>query len=137
MPNRISKHIGRLKRLIIKYNLAGLLLASIIFLVAGIELLSWELQDWKDYFTRIYPILNTLVIWLFAFSYLLKLIFFKSCIYTKIVVVLYLIIQTINLIAIYYRMNWKLYDEIVYPILLFGILSITILKFAKWVFLRR
>lgn len=135
MPEENIKKINRIR--IIKLNIIGSLLGSIIFLVAGIELLSWKLQDFKNYFTHIYPLLNTLVIWIFAFSYLLKLWFFKSCIYTKIVVILYLIIQTINLIAIGFKIDWKIYDNIVYPILMFGILFITVLKIARWVFQNR
>lgn len=137
MPQKLLQRIRQLQRKVIKYNLAGIALASVIFIVAGIELLSWKLQDLKNYWKIIYPILNTLVIWVFAFSYLLKLIFFKSCIYTKIVVVLYLVIQTINLIAIGFKINWKIYDEIVYPILIGGILLLTVIKFARWVFQNR
>jgi hypothetical protein len=135
MPENSLKRIRKIR--LIKLNIIGSLLASIIFVVAGIELLSWKLDHLKNYFTHIYPLLNTLVIWVFAFSYLLKLWFFKSCIYTKIVVILYLIIQTINLIAIGFKVDWKIYDAVVYPILIFGILFITILKFARWVFQNR
>jgi len=137
MPHKLLQRIRQLQRKVIKYNLAGIALASVIFIVAGIELISWKLQDLKNYWKTIYPILNTLVIWVFAFSYLLKLIFFKSCIYTKIVVVLYLVIQTINLIAIGCKINWNIYDEIVYPILIGGILLLTVIKFARWVFQNR
>lgn len=135
MTNKNLKRIG--KTSIIRLNLVGSLLASIIFLVAIIELISWRLESLKDYFKYIYPMLNTLVIWIFAFSYLLKLWFFKSCIYTKIVVILYLVIQTINLISIGFKIGLEAYDRVVYPILMFGILFITVIKFARWVFQNR
>lgn len=117
------------------------LMASVIFIVAAIELLSWNLQtenvatitDYGDnYLVYYYPLLSSLTLTVFGLFFVLKTIRYKACIYSAVISWIYLTVQAINTISIFFSIGSDLYDTIVYPILLLSIISITLIKIIRW-----
>lgn len=141
---RISNQISNFKKMLFnKSKCFDFLMASIIFIVSIIEVASWKLQEGAEatitdvgnnYLIYYYPLTSTLVIWFFSLFFVLKVFLYKSCIYSKITSTIYFVIQSVSLIAILTQFGWETYDEIVLPILLFGIIFLTLIKLIKWVF---
>lgn len=131
LTNSIMRH---------KFKIFNFIMAAIIFLAAAIELYSWYLSfgkpaiiiDYGDgYLTDGYPKANSAVIWLFALGYFIKSLLFEVCIYTKIVSISYIIIQTVNLIALFTEFGFNTYNLYIYPVFLFTILALTIVKIIR------
>lgn len=86
----------------------------------------------SDYLINGYPqhaSVQGLLFALFLFFMILK---FKACIYTKIVVYIFLFLQAFNLSAIIFKFGFEVYDIIIYPIFLFSIIFISFLKLLRW-----
>lgn len=117
-----------------KIKTIDFIMASIIFIVAFIEPLSFLLEtlEVKDYLTDIYPMLSTISLFLFGLYFLGRIIRYKSCIYTKIVVIVYCLIQAFNLLAIFTKFGIVFYSEFIYPVFIvtiFGIIQIKVSRF--------
>lgn len=117
-----------------KIKTIDFIMASIIFIVAFIEPLSFLLEtlEVKDYLTDIYPVLSTISLFLFGLYFLGRIIRYKSCIYTKIVVIVYCLIQAFNLLAIFTKFGIVFYSEFIYPVFIvtiFGIIQIKVSRF--------
>ena len=118
------------------------LMALIIFLTTLIEILSWRLQITSKpatitnigdgYLVYTYPLLIQITVTLFATFFLLKIIRYKSCIWSTIITSIYFLIQIINLLSIIFRIGMPVYETIVYPILLLSIILLTLLKVIRW-----
>lgn len=116
-------------------------MASTIFLAAVLELLSWHFAKGKtavitdvgnNYLIYYYPLLNTVIIWVFSLFFLLKILRYKSCIYTQLVTIIYFLVQSINLGAFLFGYGTGTYESIGYPLLLVGIVLITLTKVVRW-----
>lgn len=117
-----------------KIKTIDFIMASIIFIVAFIEPLSFLLEtlEVKDYLTDIYPMLSTISLLLFGLYFLGRIVRYKSCIYTKIVVIVYCLIQAFNLLAIFTKFGIVFYSEFIYPVFIvtiFGIIQIKVSRF--------
>lgn len=116
-------------------------MASTIFLAAMLELLSWNYAKGKtavitdvgnNYLIYYYPLLNTIIIWVFSLFFLLKILRYKSCIYTQLVTIIYFLVQSINLSAFLFGYGTGTYEGIGYPLLLVGIVLLTLTKVVRW-----
>lgn len=117
------------------------LLASIIFLVSILELVSWRMQEGQpatitnpgnNYLIYWYPRISTATIWLFSLFFFINSFRFNACIYTKIVSVTYFLIQSISLAAFVFGFGMGIYETIAYPCLLYGIVCLTMIKVIRW-----
>jgi len=117
------------------------LTASIIFFAALVELISWKLQGVKqaiiidpgdNYLVWYYPLLSTITIWLFSLYFIIKSFRFNVCVYTIIVSVSYFVLQSIALSAFVFGFGLDMYELIAYPCILYGILSLTLIKVIRW-----
>lgn len=120
----------------IKLKTIDFLMASIIFIVAFIEPISFVLVylDLKDYLVFWYPLLNTISLLLFGLYFLGRIIRYKSCIYTKIIVVIYCIIQAFNLSSLLIKFGFTFYSELIYPLFIITIFGITQIKISRLFF---
>ncbi len=109
-------------------------MASVIFIAAIIEPISWIIQELevKGYLERWFPILSTLALWLFALYFVLKSFRYNPCIYTKIVSLIYFFIQTFNLIAYFTRFGIDFYNIFIYPIFVITIMGLILIKIIRW-----
>ncbi len=110
------------------------IMASVIFIAAIIEPISWIMQELevKEYLERWFPILSTLALWLFALYFVLKSFRYNPCIYTKIVSLIYFFIQTFNLIAYFTRFGIEFYNIFIYPIFVITIMGLILIKIIRW-----
>lgn len=118
--------------------------AGTIFLLIVLEYLSWILQEGEpatitdvgnNYLVWIYPLLNTIGYFIVSIHFLIKSFRFNACIYTIIVSILYFIIQLITVFTFSFGWGMFIYETIVYPILLIGIVLLTLTTLTRW-FLR-
>jgi hypothetical protein len=124
-----------------KRFLLDFIMALVIFINTIIELISWRLQnisrpakilDYGDgYLVYTYPLLTQITIFVFALFFLVKIIRYKSCIWTNIVTLLYFSIQTINLLSIIFKIGMPLYEELVYPLILSTVIILSSLKLIR------
>lgn len=121
------------------------IIAMLVFVLAILELISWwlslgEAADIRDvgnnYLVKNYPLINTIGWCIVGFVLVVKSYRFKSCIYTKIVSWLYFIIQGFNLSALILEFGSDFYDKNIYPVFLFSIFGLIILKITRWVSLK-
>lgn len=141
---KFSNQLKKIKKNFLnKSKCFDFMMASIIFFASIVEVISWKLQEGEqatitnvgnNYLVYYYPLTSTLVIWGFALFFFGKVTIYKSCIYSKITAYTYFLVQTISLIAIIFQIGWEAYDAIVYPILLFSIIFLTLIKLIKWGF---
>lgn len=124
-----------------KIKLLDFMTAGVVFASAVNELISYircrsevyrgEVKG-SDYLINGYPEHSTIQGLLFA-SFLMFLIHkFSACIYTKIIVYVYLFIQIINFLALEFKFGFEVYDIIIYPIVLFTIITLGFIKFLRW-----
>ena len=116
------------------------LMSLIIFVAVILEYLSWTLQTdntatitdvGDNYLVFWHPFLSSLTIWVFSWFFLIKVLRYKACIYSQIVSVSYWLVQTISVSAFVFQIG-DIYDKIVYPILLFVILFLILIKAVRW-----
>lgn len=121
-------------------------MASAIFALAILEFISWKLSHSKPaiiidkgdgYLLEDYPLLNTIGYLVIAIYFVVKSIRYKACIYSKIISIVYLIIQIVNLSAIFIKYGYVTYNEYVYPLFLCTIIIIIFVKILKWCFQNR
>lgn len=122
-----------------KIKTIDFLMASVIFIVAFIEPISFILVylDLEDYLIFWYPLLNTISLLLFGLYFLGRIIRYKSCIYTKIVVVIYCIIQVFNISSLLVKFGFVFYSELIYPLFIISILAITQIKISRLFFYKK
>lgn len=114
-----------------------IMIASEIFLLAILEYVSWlvcnaenyngEIKG-SDYLIYQYPLFCTLGFFIVAIAKVFKTLRFNLCIYTIVVSWIFLAIQLINLSALIFRYGSEIYNDVIYPIFLFTIFGIIILK---------
>ncbi len=110
------------------------IMASVIFIAAIIEPISWIMQESeiKEYLEYWFPILSTFALWLFALYFVLKSFRYNPCIYTKIVSLIYFFIQTFNLIAYFTQFGIEFYNIFIYPIFVITIMGLILIKIIRW-----
>lgn len=126
-----------------KNNIFDILMASIIFIATAIELISWYIAKQTDEYVIVgnsnnyllfwYPLLSTITLWFFAGFFLMKVFRYKSCKDTKVITILYFLIQTVNIFAYILKFGVPLYINILYPIILGSLLFIILLKIVQWI----
>lgn len=108
-------------------------MAIAIFIAVAIEITSWFLQaNSERYFTYWYPLLSSLTLLDFASFFIAKIIRYESCVYSKLISYMYFLIQLINVVFIGFTFSMPIYEILVYPILLYGIIFLIALKILKW-----
>lgn len=116
------------------------MMASVIFIVAVIELYSYWLcvsenymgeVKGSDYLIYYYPLSTSAVSFIFSLYFVLKTLKFKVCIYTVVITWIYFCIQLFNLIALIFTIGWEAYNVFIYPFLLCSIMGITLLKLIR------
>lgn len=122
-----------------KLKTLDFIMASVIFIVAFIEPLSFIMVvfDIPEYLTHWYPVLNTSSLFVFSLYFLCRIIRYKSCIYTKIVVVIYFFIQLFNLLSILIKFGFVFYSEWIYPIFIMTICGIIQIKISRLFFYKK
>lgn len=125
----------------IKARQLDLYMASVIFIVSILELLSWHFSKGKaavitdygnNYLVWYYPLLSTCIIWFFSLFFFLKILRYNSCVYTSIVSSVYFLVQTINGLSFLLGFGMGIYEKIVYPLLLISVVVITLTKIIRW-----
>lgn len=121
------------------------MMASVIFIVTVIELWSLKLSEGKaaiitdpgnNYILYWFPLTSALTIWFFAGFFYMKILRYNSCIYTKIISIIYFLIQSINVTAYLLQFGSDLYYKLIYPIFLFSIVGLTLIKVIRWLSLK-
>lgn len=121
------------------------MMAATIFVAAVLELISWRISLATDhgiktdnlYVTYWYPLITTVVIWVFSVFFIVKAFRYKSCIYTTLVSIIYFLILSYNISAYLFKFGIKVYTDTIYPVFIFSILGITILKITRWLLRNR
>ena len=121
-------------------------MALVIFALVFVEFVSYVIcynenyigeEKGSNYLLYDFPLLNGIQ-WFVVSSYFLSKIFrFKLCIYTIIVTVIYFIIQTFNLLALIFKFGTENYTAFIYPLFLFSIMGLTLIKLIRWVSFKR
>lgn len=118
-----------------------IMIASEIFLLAILEYISWLVCNAEDYHGEIkgsdyliyyYPLFCTGGFLIVALGKITKCYRFKMCIYTIIISWVFLIIQILNMLALFTKFGIELYNTIIYPIFLFTIIILGFIKFIRW-----
>jgi len=129
-----------------KIKTVDFLMASVIFVVTLIEFISWRIcvnenylgeVKGSDYLLSIYPMANTLVIFIFASYFIFKTFRYKLCIYTILVTWIYFLIQLFNILALSLKFGMRFYSEVIYPSFLFSIFGLILIKIIRWVSFKR
>lgn len=114
-----------------------IMIASEIFLLAIFEFISWVVCNSEDYKGAVngseyllfwYPLFCTLGFLVVAICKVIKCYRFKMCIYTIVISWIFLIIQIFSLSALFLQYGIEVYNDIIYPLFLFTIFGIIILK---------
>ena len=122
------------------------MMAMVIFIVTIIEFISWRLSFGKaatitdlgnNYLVFWYPLMSSLVIWFFSVFFLLKIIRYTHCIYTDIITVVYFLVQSFNISAYLFQFGSEVYNEYIYPVFLFTIIGLTLIKSLRWLLSNR
>ena len=117
------------------------MMASVIFVLTIIEFISWRLSQGEmatitnqgnGYLIKWYPLLCTIGYWIVALFFLLKIIIYKSCIYTKLITIVYFGIQSFNILAFIFMFGGEFYDIHISPIFLSTIIGLTVIKAIRW-----
>ena len=119
-----------------KKRIYHFIMASVIFIVAIIELITFIMSSIpiENYYEFWFPLASTTVILLFSIEKLIRSFLYKACVYTKVVVVAFTIIQIFNIVAYLTQCGLNWYTEYVYPILLITIFGIIGLKLNRFLF---
>lgn len=123
-----------------KLKTLDLLTAGVVFASAVNELISYircrsehytgEVKG-SDYLINGYPQHATIQGLLFALFLLFLIMKFSACIYTRIVVSIFLFLQTFSFAALMFKFGFAVYDSIIYPVFLFSILGLTLIKIMR------
>ena len=117
------------------------MMASVIFIAAVLELISWRLSQGEqavianpgnNYLVYWFPLMSSLTVWVFSLFFLLKIFRYKACVYTKLVSIIYFSIQAFNISAYVLKFGSSFYNHVIYPVFLFSILGLTFLKVLRW-----
>lgn len=123
-----------------KIKLLDLMTAGVVFASAVNELISFircRSEEYtgnikgSDYLINGYPQHASIQGLLFALFLLFLICKFSACIYTRVVVSIFLFIQIFNFLALIFKFGFGLYDSIVYPVFLFSIIGLTLLKLIR------
>lgn len=123
-----------------KIKILDYMIASEIFLIAILEYISYlflinENYDGvtigSRYDIEIYPLLNTIGFFIVALCKVFKTKRFNLCIYTILVSWIFFTIQLINLSVIIFKYGFEIYNDAIYPIFLFSIFGLIILKSVR------
>lgn len=123
-----------------KLKLLDFMTAGAVFASAVNELVSFircRLESYtgpvkgSDYLINGYPQHATIQGLLFALFLLFLICKFSACIYTRIVVCIFLFLQTFNILALIFKFGFDVYDSIIYPVFLFSIIGITLIKLIR------
>lgn len=124
-----------------KIKILDLATAGVVFASAVNELISfWRCTSenyigevkGSDYLIYEYPLFSTIQGLLFALFLSFLICKFQACIYTRIVVIVFSIIQVINFTSLVFKINYEIYDTLIYPIFLFSIILLVFIKFLRW-----
>lgn len=137
--NRLLKYV----KLNFTYNKRCLdfMMASVIFIVTILEFISWRLSLGEtatitnvgnNYLVYYQPLISSIIQLVFASFFLMKIIKFRSCIYTESITIVYFLIQLFNLSAYIIQFGGEFYDHYIYPTFLFTIIGITLIKALRW-----
>lgn len=85
----------------------------------------------SDYLINGYPQHTTIQGLLFALFLLFLICKFSACIYTRIVVCIFLFLQTFNFLALAFKFGFYVYDSVIYPVFLFSIIGLTLIKLIR------
>lgn len=117
------------------------LMASVIFIVTILEFISWRLSigdtatitdHGNGYLTFYYPFITSIIQFVFSLFFLIKIFRYKSCIYTELITLVYFFIQIFNLLAYIIQFGGEFYDRYIYPVFLYTIIGITLIKALRW-----
>ncbi len=86
----------------------------------------------SNYLIYGYPMHASIQGLLFALFLFFMIFKFSACVYTKIVVWVYLFIQLFNLSALIFKFGFEVYDIVIYPITLYTIITLVFIKFLRW-----
>lgn len=121
-------------------------MALIIFILAILEFISYlycygenytgEVKG-SEYLLDIYPKITSIQLFAVASYFFLKLFRFKLCIYTILVTIIYFTIQSYNLLAVFLKFGTEIYDNFIYPLFLFSIFGLTLIKIVRWASYKR
>lgn len=116
-------------------------MAVTIFLAVLLELFSWYIQgnsravivsNGDYYLTYWYPLLSSLTLVVFASFFLVKVIRYTACVYSKIVSFFYFFVQCANTLFIALNFSNVLYESIIYPVILILINLLLTIKTVRW-----
>lgn len=129
-----------------KIKTLDIMTAGVVFASAVNELISYsrcrsehysgEIKG-SDYLINGYPQHTTIQGLLFALFLLFLIMKFSACIYTRIVVSIFLFLQAFNFAALMFKFGFEVYDSIIYPVFLFSILGLTLIKIMRCYSLKR
>lgn len=124
-----------------KIKILDLATAGVVFASAANELISFlrctsenyigEVKG-SDYLIYEYPLFSSIQSLLFASFLMFMIMKFQACIYTRIIVFVFNLIQIINLFALIFNLKYQIYDTLIYPIFLFTIILMGFIKFIRW-----
>ncbi len=118
-------------------------IASIIFILALIEFVSWNFCNHEYYEGEVkgseyllfwYPLFCTLGFLTVAIGKVLMVMKFKACVYTILVSWVFLFIQLFNLSALFFHFGVDIYNLYIYPIFLITIFGLISLKVCRTFF---
>lgn len=124
-----------------KIKILDLATAGVVFASAVNELIAfirWRNEEYvgeikaSDYLIDVYPQHVTIQGLLFALFLMFMILKFQACIYTRIVVFIYLFLQVFSLSALIFKFGFETYDLVIYPIFLFTIILLSFIKFLRW-----
>lgn len=132
----LGKKIAKAKEVITNKNvLLTTIMALIIFIVSAIEIVSFYLPDYVDpklYKSFYYPLFCTLELFVLALFFVFKSFRYTSCTDTKVISILFALIQLISLAALIFQFKPGNYLLIAQPIITIGILVIILTNGIKW-----
>lgn len=124
-----------------KIKVLDFLTAGVVFASAFNELISYircRSEEYtgpingSDYLINGYPQHSTIQGLLFALFLMFLICKFSACIYTRILVSVFLFMQAFNMSALIFKFGFEIYDVVIYPIFLFTILTLGFIKFLRW-----
>lgn len=147
MPKPPREALGRFAKKVvteIKSNSRNFLefwIASSVFILAIIELVSWFFQTdntaviadvGDEYLVYWYPLLCSISFMFIGLMLVIKCIRYTMCIYTIIASWMYLVIQIINTICILFSVYFGFYELFAQPVILSGVVLFASLNFIRW-----
>ena len=147
--SRSLNRLGSAQSVVNKYRdtkkFLDLWIASTIFILTLVELISWNLQtdntatitDVGDgYLVYWYPLMCSVSFLFMAIMFVVKSIRYIVCVYTVVASWLYLVTQFINTISILFSIPLGIYEICAQPVLLTGVVLLILIKIIKWATLK-